>query len=264
MVRDEGIVMTALTNAERQQRFRDRKKVVPKPPAITLHEIANRIRKLNTRIVEDVVNIGRDLIKAKEQLQHGEWLPWLEKEFAWSERTASRYMRLAELANQTRLSDLARLPLSGLYQLASPSTPDEVVDTVIERAAAGERITGTTVKQKIKKAKKAKQSKRAKATPEDSAAVFAQVQAMAAIDEDKPVEAVPAEAAQKPEKMTPRERCFDDIRWTITVHLAKTYGTDRARMFADLRDLIDRIEAEPEFDDEEETEAADQPQAMPQ
>ena len=40
------------------------------------------------------VEVGRRLVEAKEMLQHGQWLPWLEKETEFSPATASRFMKL--------------------------------------------------------------------------------------------------------------------------------------------------------------------------
>lgn len=40
------------------------------------------------------IEIGRRLVEAKEMLKHGEWLPWLEHETAFSERHAQNYMRV--------------------------------------------------------------------------------------------------------------------------------------------------------------------------
>ena len=42
------------------------------------------------------IEIGRRLNEAKEMLQHGEWIPWLEKETEFSTSSASRYMKLFE------------------------------------------------------------------------------------------------------------------------------------------------------------------------
>lgn len=43
-----------------------------------------------------IIEIGRRLIEAKEQLSHGEWLPWLRDEVQFSEDTAQRFMRIAK------------------------------------------------------------------------------------------------------------------------------------------------------------------------
>ncbi|HWX32260.1 MAG TPA: DUF3102 domain-containing protein [Steroidobacteraceae bacterium] len=82
---------------------------VPAKPDLTVSKLANGIRKLNTRIVEDVISIGKALAKAKAKLSHGEWLPWIEHELDWNERTAQSYMRLADMAKTKRVSCLARL-----------------------------------------------------------------------------------------------------------------------------------------------------------
>jgi hypothetical protein len=42
------------------------------------------------------------------------------------------------------------LPLGALYLLAAPSTPEEVVEKVIARAEAGEKITRNTVKAEVR------------------------------------------------------------------------------------------------------------------
>jgi len=40
---------------------------------------------------------GEMLLEAREQVQHGRWGSWLSKNFSLSDKTAWRYMRLAEL-----------------------------------------------------------------------------------------------------------------------------------------------------------------------
>lgn len=55
----------------------------------------------------EILAIGNCLIEAKAMLSHGEWSSWLEERVEFSERTATRFMRLArEWTNQTALSDL--------------------------------------------------------------------------------------------------------------------------------------------------------------
>jgi len=53
------------------------------------------------------LEIGRRLLEAKEQLEHGEWLPWLEREVEFSQGTAQRLMRLArEYPKTSPVTDL--------------------------------------------------------------------------------------------------------------------------------------------------------------
>lgn len=42
------------------------------------------------------IEIGRRLVEAKEMLNHGEWLPWLERETEFSTSSAARYMKVFE------------------------------------------------------------------------------------------------------------------------------------------------------------------------
>jgi DUF3102 family protein len=58
-----------------------------------LAELANEIRKVGKRAIGE---IGERLIKAKALAGHGSWLPWLKREFGWSERTARSYIAVAE------------------------------------------------------------------------------------------------------------------------------------------------------------------------
>jgi hypothetical protein len=85
-----------------------------------LAAIANDIRARGRRVVGDVIEIGRHLTEAKALCSHGRWLPWLEREFGWSEQTALNLMRVYELTKLKRVLNLS-LPLSGLYKLAAPS-----------------------------------------------------------------------------------------------------------------------------------------------
>jgi hypothetical protein len=122
---------------------------------IRLAEHAEVIRALGKRAVHDIIEIGRRLIEAKELAGHGGWLPWLEREFGWDERTAQRFISVG--VKSDKLSDL-NVPVSGLYLLAAPSTPDEVIDAVAERGD-GERLSLKDIKQMIADASEAEQAK---------------------------------------------------------------------------------------------------------
>lgn len=71
-----------------------------------------------------ILDVGRGLIEAKGMLSHGEWLPWLEERVEFSERTAQRFIRLAqEWTNPTALSDLGAT--KALAMLALPAEERE-------------------------------------------------------------------------------------------------------------------------------------------
>jgi predicted ATPase len=61
-----------------------------------LAEHADAIRALRSRIVSDVAEIGRRLIEVKKIVGHGNWLPWLDREFGWTDHTALNFMRVHE------------------------------------------------------------------------------------------------------------------------------------------------------------------------
>jgi len=110
---------------------------------------AKAIRTLGKRVIKDVIEIGRRLIECKRLAGHGHWLPWLEREFGWSDKTAERFMSVHALAGKSdKLSNL-NLPISGLYLLAAPSTPNEARVEIINRSMSGETIALAEIKETI-------------------------------------------------------------------------------------------------------------------
>lgn len=74
------------------------------------------------------IEIGRRLVEAKDLLKHGEWLPWLERETAFSDRQAQRYMKvfneygaaqLGLFGPETNATTLSDLPISKALALLS-------------------------------------------------------------------------------------------------------------------------------------------------
>jgi hypothetical protein len=117
-----------------------------------LAQNAEVIRALGKRVIADVIEIGRRSIESKELCGHGNWLPWLKREFGWTEMTATRFMNVHSLAGKSnKLLDL-ELPVSGLYLLAAPSTPEQVQQQVISRVENGERLSVSDVKRLIAEA----------------------------------------------------------------------------------------------------------------
>jgi N6-adenosine-specific RNA methylase IME4 len=124
-------------------------------PAI-LDERAIRIRGLVAVARHSIIEIGRELIAAKAECGHGNWLGWLEQEFGWHENTARNYMNVAAQfgSKSTTIVDLESpsITTAALYALASPRVPQIVRDEAVERAEAGERITKAEANEMIRKA----------------------------------------------------------------------------------------------------------------
>lgn len=71
--------------------------------AVVLADLAPRINAEHAAALEHggkaithALNVGELLLQAKEACRHGQWLPWLRKHVAFSDRTAQGYMRLAQ------------------------------------------------------------------------------------------------------------------------------------------------------------------------
>jgi|GEM_PF-3859170 len=119
-----------------------------KPDDVVLAEHAAVIRALGKRVVGDIIEIGRRLTECKATLPHGQWLPWLKREFEWSCDKAEKFMRIAK----SPYSDAARnleFSVDGLYLLAAPTTPADLQADVIDRAANGESFTSAQIKKLI-------------------------------------------------------------------------------------------------------------------
>ncbi len=84
-----------------------------------LKKAAGRIK---SQMYDSVVEIGRNLNKAKKILGHGRLGPWLRAEFGMSERTAQRCMAAARLAAKS--DSVSELPPSALHALSAPSTSE--------------------------------------------------------------------------------------------------------------------------------------------
>jgi len=88
----------------------------------SLADLAGRIKAEHTAVstalkdsVRHAIAAGELLIEAKNQVPHGQWLPWLQDHCSMSERTAQLYMRVAknraEIEVQMR-NDVADLTLN--------------------------------------------------------------------------------------------------------------------------------------------------------
>lgn len=140
---------------------------------------AERIRGRMQLAAESIIEVGRELIDQKKALGHGNFLPWIEAEFGMSDETARKWMLAAsELGGKFQPG--WNLPITALYALAAPSTPEPVREEVLERAAKGEKVTAKEIealKAKLKRAEGVLADKEAQRAAQESRAAIAAKQA---------------------------------------------------------------------------------------
>lgn len=86
------------------------------------------------RTVEDMIEIGRQLIAVKAILEHGEFLAWIRVEFDQNIRDLQKSMQVAQMIpSSPNAGNYPLLSASALYLLAAPSTPETVRWGIQER-----------------------------------------------------------------------------------------------------------------------------------
>jgi hypothetical protein len=103
----------------------------------TIETITDEIKQTLSNDKKNIIARGDLLIEAKEMLEHGQWLPWLDENFDMSEDTAERAMGVSHFADKFRTlrnMDLRNLPKGVLYELADDLYSDQVVEAVLAEA----------------------------------------------------------------------------------------------------------------------------------
>lgn len=100
------------------------------PPARPLSAITEEIQFYKAQAGQCIVEIGKRLLEAKEQLPHGQWESWLEKSVEFSQGTAKRFMKIASEygSNRSALIDLPYTKLWIMLQLP-PEEREEFAST---------------------------------------------------------------------------------------------------------------------------------------
>lgn len=119
---------------------------------------ADRIKANQEASDKSLFAIGRDLLAIKANLPHGAFGKWITAEFGMTDRTAQNYMN-ATLALEKNES-VSFLPPTVIYLLAAPSTPTEIIESVIAESERGNVPTAKSVLRRISDEKE----KRAAAT----------------------------------------------------------------------------------------------------
>jgi hypothetical protein len=115
----------------------------PQPPAL-LPERAQRIRDLVGTARTCIIEIGRELIAASAEVPRGAWEEWLKAEFDWSDRTARKYIAVANAFQSepgSGSNDAITIDATALYALAGKSVDPELRDAAVEAAQNGTHVT---------------------------------------------------------------------------------------------------------------------------
>ena len=95
-----------------------------------LGDIAIRVRGRLQQTALGIIQIGADLTRAKELLGHGNFGPWLDREFGLGRRSGEQFMAAARRFG-TKSEIVSHLPAGAVLELSAPSVPDELVERVI-------------------------------------------------------------------------------------------------------------------------------------
>jgi hypothetical protein len=142
-------------------------------PNRTLVVIVDELRAALRHETSDILTIGNLLIEAKVHLPHGEWLPWLKKEFSLSERSAQKYMKAADFAAKNALGADLKLRPSALYLLSEDGHwgkgdgRSEATEAVI-KAASEQWVDQDRATEIIEKTREEKAAAKAPITEENS------------------------------------------------------------------------------------------------
>lgn len=111
-----------------------------------LLQIENNILRLKRQAVQNIIQIGQELLKAKEKLPHGEWGEWLEERVEFSQRMANQFMRIAKEfgSNSQTISNLDASKVYLLMELPPESRDGFIAENDLDNMSTRE------VKAKVK------------------------------------------------------------------------------------------------------------------
>lgn len=96
-----------------------------------------------------ILEIGKRLLEAKAQLNHGEWGEWLQREAEFSERTAQNFMKIArEYRNPQMIATMGNSSSKALLLLAlEPESREEFVSQTHEVDGAEKTVSEMTTRE---------------------------------------------------------------------------------------------------------------------
>jgi hypothetical protein len=155
--------------------------------------------------VQYAIGCGEELLKVKDELEHGQWLPWLTQNFDGSERKAQTYMQVAKAQTSADLG--AGSMAKALKAIGRANDPEPEPTPRTTQKDVANLMRGLTT----------------------GGAELAHAQA-ADDDIDPRVERV----------MAALLKTHEDLRGTLSLN-AESGKSERARLVRDLRNLLDRF-----------------------
>ena len=131
---------------------------------ITLEERADRIRKLQADVQRGIIQIGFELIAAKNEIGHGGWTDWLATNFDWTQQTANRFMRVSERFG--KLNNVVQFKPSTLQAMLALPEGDEQA-FIAEQAESGKPLENQSARE-VQASVKQWKKKRAEETTTDT------------------------------------------------------------------------------------------------
>lgn len=158
--------MNAVTNRAGSEPVFDYSSL-PKPLAKQLRARAERVHCYGRQTVSIMGHVGEELLAARAELEHGQFLAWVEGALGMSKSAAYRAMECAENLGGV-LPTLGSLPITIVQAIGAKATPEPVRLGIVQRIADGEPADPTAIKREIEEARaKAKSDiKAAKLSPE--------------------------------------------------------------------------------------------------
>ncbi|HEX3026609.1 MAG TPA: DUF3102 domain-containing protein, partial [Clostridia bacterium] len=129
----------------------------------SIDQITLEINFYKAQTAQNIIEIGKRLIEAKQQLQHGEWLPWLRDKVEFTERSAQNFMKVAQEYSKTQpVSYLPYTKLLALLQVPEAEREEFIQAThlVDGQEKAVSDMSKRELEQAIKERNEAQQNER--------------------------------------------------------------------------------------------------------
>ena len=110
---------------------------------MTLNQRVVKIKFFLNQTAQNIIEIGKELTAAKNEVPHGDWQNWLDNNFGMSIYTAARFIKIAN--RFSNLPTSAKFNSSQMFEmLALPVGKTEKF--IADKAAEGKAVEDMTVK----------------------------------------------------------------------------------------------------------------------